>query len=118
MKLNIQIFGTPKCSDTNKALRFFKERGLKVHFVDLREKPISKGELRNVSSVIPMEELIDREGKEFKKANLEYMVYDIEEKLLENSLLLKTPIVRNGKKASSGHTPEIWKQWIEEAKND
>jgi len=118
MDLNIQIFGTPKCTDTNKALRFFKERGLKVHFVNLIEKPISKGELKSVSASIPLENLLDRDGREFKNKNLEYMVFDLEEKLLENPLLLKTPIVRNKQKATSGYEPEIWKKWIKDAKND
>ncbi len=116
MPLIIQIFGTPKCQDTNKALRFFKERGLKPHFVDLREKPVTKGELDNITRIIPVDNLIDKEGKEYKKANLEYMVFDIEEKLLENPFLFKTPITRSGKNVTIGYQPEIWKKWIEEDK--
>ncbi len=114
--MNIQIFGTKKCNDTKKAERFFKERSIKYHFRNLTEKGISKGELNNISRVIPLEELIDKEGKEYKKRNLEYMVYNVETELLEDPLLFKTPIVRNGGKVTLGYQPEVWKQWIAEEK--
>ncbi len=104
----IQIFGTKKCRESAKALRFFKERNIKVHFVDLAEKGISKGELQNISRVIPLTELIDVESKEYERLNLKYMKFVIEDELLEHPLLIKTPIVRSGKKASSGFKPEIW----------
>ena len=112
MASTIQIFGTKKCSETNKALRFFKERGIKTQFVDLNEKGLSKGELDSVARKIPLEELIDREGKEFKKRGLEFMVYDLESTLLEDPLLFKTPITRYGKEASIGVSPDVWKKWI------
>ena len=107
----IQIFGTPKCKDTQKALRFFKERGIKPHFVNLLEKALSKGELTNVSHKVGLENMIDKEGKEYIKQQLEYKVYDIETELLNNPLLLRTPIVRFEKNASLGFVPEIWKYW-------
>ena len=110
--MNIQIFGTKKCSDTNKAIRFFKERRIQIHFVDLSEKAVSKGELNNISRSVPLDSLIERNGKEYKKIGLEYMVYDLEEKLLENPLLFKTPITRNAQKSTVGYTPDIWKEWI------
>ena len=110
--MNIQIIGTKKCRDTQKAERFFKERKVSYHFRDLNEKGISKGELENIKQIIPIEELIDKEGYQFKKRGFEYMVYDIETELLEDSLLLKTPIVRNGRLATIGYKPEIWKEWI------
>lgn len=110
--MNIQIFGTKKCKTTQKAIRFFKERGIKIHFVDLNEKGLSKGELNNIGRCVPPEDLIDREGKEFKKSNLVYMDFDIMEKLFENSLLLKTPIVRNGNKSTVGECPSEWKSWF------
>ncbi len=110
--MNIQIIGTKKCRDTQKAERFFKERKVSYHFRDLNEKGISKGELENIKQIIPIEELIDKEGNQFKKRGFEYMVYDIETELLEDSLLLKTPIVRNGRLATVGYSPEVWKEWI------
>jgi len=110
----IQIFGTLKSKDTQKAIRFFKERKIAPHFVDLNEKAITKGELANISNSIPFESLMDKEGKEFKKNGLEFMVFDLEEKLLENPLLFKTPIVRHEKKATIGYEPEIWKKWLKD----
>ena len=113
--MNIQIFGTKKCKDTQKAERFFKERRIQFHFRDLTIKGISKGELENIKRVIPLEDLINEDGKQFKKRNLKYMLYDIEEELLSDPLLFKTPIVRNGRLATVGYQPEIWNKWIENA---
>jgi len=115
--LNIQILGTKKCSDTRKAERFFKERNVKFHFRDLSEKGVSKGELENIKRVYDVEDLIDREGKQFKKRNLSYMVFDVENELLEDPLLFKTPIVRNGGKATIGYEPDVWKEWIKAIEN-
>lgn len=112
----IQIFGTKKCKQTQKAVRFFQERRIQIHQVNLMEKPMSKGELDNISKAIPLEELIDREGKEYKKSNLQYMVFNIAEKLLENPKLFQTPVIRNGKKATVGYKPEVWKEWLMENK--
>ena len=110
--MNIQIIGTKKCRDTQKAERFFKERKIPYHFRDLTEKGLSKGELENINRVIPIEELIDKEGKQFKQRGFEFMVYNIETELLEDSLLLKTPIVRNGRLTTVGFHPEVWLNWI------
>lgn len=110
--MNIQIFGTKKCKETQKAERFFKERGIQFHLRDLTQKGIAKGELDNISRKFDLEELIDKEGKQYKKRNMEFMVYDLEEELLEDPLLLKTPIVRNGKEVTLGYDPETWKEWI------
>ena len=109
--MNIQIIGTKGCRDTQKAERFFKERRILFHLRDLNEKGLAKGELENITRVIPLEELLDREGKQFKKRNLQYMVFNLEEELLSDPLLLKTPIVRNGKDSTLGFQPEIWKKW-------
>jgi arsenate reductase-like glutaredoxin family protein len=111
--MNIQIFGTKKDNDTKKALRFFKERGVNPHFRDLREKGLAKGELENIARKIPLEELIDTEGKQFQKRGMAYMKFDIEEELLEDPLLLKMPIVRFGKEVTLGYEPQIWKTWFE-----
>lgn len=110
--MNIQIFGTKNSSDTRKAERFFKERKIPFHFRDLTEKGISKGELENIKQVIPSEELIDREGKQFQKRNLNYMVFSIEEELLNDPLLFKMPVIRNGRLVSIGYQPDIWKKWL------
>lgn len=111
--MNIQIFGTNKGFDTKKAERFFKERGIKYQFVDLNDKGISKGELLSVLKFVSLKEIIDEKSKD--KTNLALMEYlsddDKIEKLLECQQLLKTPIVRNGKQATVGYLPDVWKNW-------
>lgn len=110
--MNIQIFGTKKCQETRKAERYFKERAIKFQFINLAEKAMSKGELNSVKAAVGgLEELVDREGKQYQKRNLKYLVHDLEEELLNDPLLLKTPIVRNGAKATVGYRPEVWKEW-------
>ncbi|MCB0730833.1 MAG: ArsC family transcriptional regulator [Ignavibacteriae bacterium] len=109
--MNIQIFGTKKCNNTKKAQRFFKERGIQIHFRDLTEKGLSPGELQNITAKIDINELIDTESKQYKKRGMQFMVFNIEEELLEDPLLLKTPIVRFGREATVGYEPEIWKSW-------
>jgi arsenate reductase-like glutaredoxin family protein len=111
--MNIQIFGTKKCKETQKTERFFKERRIPFHFRNLAEKGIAKGELENIKRAVPIDALFDNEGKQFKKRNLEFMTYDKEEELLNDPLLFITPIVRNGKLATVGYEPDVWKEWIE-----
>jgi arsenate reductase len=110
--MNVQIIGTKKCRETQKAERFFKERSTPFQFRDLTEKGISRGELENICRSVPIDELLNKEGKEFQKRGLQYMVYEIEEELLSDPLLFKTPIVRNKGKATVGYQPEVWKEWI------
>lgn len=110
--MNIQIIGTKKCRDTQKAERFFKDRKIPYHFRDLNEKGLAKGELDNIKIVIPLDELIDKEGHQFKIRNMKFMIFDIEEEILNDPLLLKTPVVRNGKLLTIGYNPEVWKSWI------
>ena len=110
--MNIQIIGTKKCKETQKAERFFKERRIPFHFRDLNEKGLAKGELENISRVIPLEELIDKESKRFKDRGMQFMVYDNEEELLSDALLIKTPIVRNEKLVTIGYQPDVWEEWI------
>jgi arsenate reductase-like glutaredoxin family protein len=104
----IQIFGTKKCKETAKAVRFFKERNIKIHFVDLADKGISKGELQNISKSVPLQELIDTQCREYEKRNLKYMKFVIEDELAEHPLLIKTPVVRSGKKAVCGLNIDMW----------
>ena len=111
----IQIFGTKKSADTRKAERFFKERGVKYQYVDLKEKGLSRGELLSVAQAAGgIDHLIDPNSKEKDiLALLTYLVPEQKtEKLLENQSVLKQPIVRNGKQAAVGCCPEIWKTWI------
>ena len=112
--MNIQIFGTKKSADTRKAERFFKERGIKYQYIDLKEKGLSKGEFASVKqSVGGIDKLIDENSKD--KNTLLLIKYiadeDKEEKILENQQVLVQPIVRNGKKATVGYQPDVWKSW-------
>ncbi len=112
--MNVQIFGVKKCADTRKAQRFFKERGIRVQFVDLTEKGLSKGELRSVAAKVSMDQLLDRSHPRFAAKGLTHAWLDaneIENLLLENPLLFRTPVVRNGKEATVGYCPEVWKTW-------
>ncbi len=108
----IQIFGTKKCKDTAKAVRYFKERNIPIHLVDLGEKGMSRGELKNVTRSIPVEELIDINSRAYEKRNLKYIKHNIEEELLSDAGLFRTPVVRYGLKSSVGYTPELWKEWL------
>jgi len=109
--MNIQIFGKSKCFDTKKAERYFKERRIKIHKVDLLDKGLSRGEFNGIKAAVGLDAMINSSapGAEI----LTYLAYeaDKEEKLLENPSFLKTPIVRNGKKATIGYSPDIWKTW-------
>ena len=112
--MNIQIFGTKKSADTRKAERFFKERGIRFQYVNLDEKGLSKGELASVKQAVGgINALIDENAKDKDAlALLKYIAEeDKEEKLLECQHLLKQPIVRNGKKATVGYQPDVWKAW-------
>ena len=109
--MNIQIFGTPKCQDTKKSQRYFKERRIPFQFIDITRKGLSKGELNSIKTSTGIDNLIDRDSKAYEAKNLKYLIHDIEEELLKDSLLLKTPIVRNGRDATAGYQPEMWKAW-------
>jgi arsenate reductase len=112
--MNIQIFGTKKSADTRKAERYFKERGIRYQFVDLKEKGISKGELTSVIQAVGgLENLLDEKTKDQEGYNLvRYLAEDQKlGKLLEHPLVLKQPIVRNGRQATVGNAPETWKTW-------
>jgi arsenate reductase len=111
--MNIQIFGTKKCFDTKKAERYFKERRINYQFIDLATKGMSKGELQNVKNAVGLMNLFNKETKEYEKLNIaRIMSSDIKEEiLLNNPKLYRTPIVRNGKKATVGYEPETWETW-------
>lgn len=109
--MNIQIFGKSKCFDTKKAQRYFKERRVPFQNIDLLDKGISRGELKSVVAAVGLDALID--PKHPDAALPQYLAYDEDklEKLLEDPRLLRTPIVRNGRQATVGHCPEVWKSW-------
>lgn len=113
--LTVQIFGTKKSSDTRKAQRFFAERRVKVHFVDLAERAASLGELRRFSQKFGVEKLIDRDSKRFAELGLRQAIYG-EEKwlsiLIDEPFILTQPLVRCQNKVTIGVNEAEWKAWL------
>ena len=112
--MNIQIFGTKKSFDTKKAQRWFKERRIKFQFIDLREKEMSKGELRSVVQAAGgIDALVNPDAKDEDALALVQHLAESQrfDKLLENQQLLREPIVRNGKQATVGYCPDGWGGW-------
>ena len=110
----IQICGTKKSSDTRKAERYFKERGIRIQLIDLKEKGLSRGELQSVAQAVGgIDAMIDPDCRD--KDLLALITYiaqeDKAQKILENQSVLRQPIVRNGKQATVGYAPDIWKTW-------
>ena len=116
--MNIQIYGTAKCFDTKKAQRYFKERNIRFQFVDLSKYGMSKGEYQSIKRAlgVKLDDLVNEKSKKYESSFIKYLASEEakEEKLLENQELFKTPIVRNGKKATLGYCPDEWKKWEEE----
>lgn len=112
--MNIQIFGTKKSFDTKKAQRYFKERRVKFQFIDLKEKGMSKGELKSVARAVGgIDAVIDQKAKDADTVALvQYLAADQKfEKVLDNQQILREPIVRNGRQATVGYEPDVWKGW-------
>ena len=109
--MNIQIFGKGKCFDTKKAERWFKERRIRYQYIDLARYGMSRGELQSVKNAVGLAALIDE--KDPDAPLLQYLAFDADKlgKLFECPWLIKTPIVRNGKQATVGYCPEVWKDW-------
>ncbi|MGI5978699.1 MAG: arsenate reductase family protein [Oscillospiraceae bacterium] len=109
--MNIQIFGKSKCFDTKKAERYFKERGIKFQSIDLPRYGMRPRELESVVAYVGLENLIDPKARDAEL--VKYLAYDRDklQKLLDDPSLIKTPIVRNGKKATVGFCPDVWKTW-------
>lgn len=112
--MNIQIFGTKRSFDTKKAQRYFKERRVKFQFIDLKEKGMSKGELESVARAVGgIDAVIDPKAKDADMVALvQYLAADQKfEKVLDNQQILREPIVRNGRQATVGYEPDVWKGW-------
>ena len=112
--MNIQIYGKPKCFETKKAERYFKERRIKYQFIDIVKYGMSKGEYQSIKNAAGgMDALVDEKSKEYESQYIKYLASkeDAEQRLLDNPGMFKTPIVRNGKKATVGYQPDIWAVW-------
>ena len=108
----VQIFGTKKCKNTQKAERFFKERRIAIHFVDLKQKGFAKRELERVQSKAGKENMLNPNSKEYDKLGLKYVQHDPIKVLLEHPLAANTPFCRMGNQASAGLAIDEWKGWV------
>ena len=114
--MDVQIFGVKNNADVRKAERFFKERRIKIHFVDFKQRAPSVGELRRFFQRFGEERLIDRESKRFHALGLQTAYYGDERWLeiaSEEPLILHQPLVRAGNKLSVGHAADEWKEWVD-----
>jgi arsenate reductase-like glutaredoxin family protein len=112
--MEVQVFGVRNSADTRKALRFFSERRIKTHFVDLAERPASVGELRRFVQKFGIARLVDRSSKRFAELGLTHAQLSEQrwiEKLAEEPLLLRIPLVRNGNALTIGPAEQDWKSW-------
>ncbi len=113
--MEVQIFGVKKSADTRKALRFFSERRVKTHFVDLTERAASAGELQRFVQKFGLTRLIDKTSRRYQELGLGHARLSDEtwlSKLVDEPLLLSMPLVRNGKLLTVGLAEEDWKRWM------
>jgi arsenate reductase-like glutaredoxin family protein len=118
--MEVQVFGVRKSADTRAALRFFAERRIKVHFVDLNERGASVGELRRFAQKFGINALVDRESRRFAELGLRAAMLSDErwlEKLSLEPLLLRMPLVRNQQQVTIGGAEETWNTWYAAAKS-
>ena len=109
------MFGIKKSADTRKALRFFSERRVRTHFVDLMERAASLGELRRFAQKFGVAALVDRESRRFDDLGLRYAQLSDErwlDRLVEEPMLLRMPLVRNANQLTIGAQETIWKSWV------
>jgi arsenate reductase (glutaredoxin) len=112
--MEVQIFGVKKSADTRKALRFFAERRVKTHFVDLQERPASPGELNRFIQKFGVEALIDRSSRRFAELGLGAAQLSEErwrDRLVAEPLLLRVPLVRHGSQLTIGDAASVWRDW-------
>jgi arsenate reductase-like glutaredoxin family protein len=112
---NIQVFGLEDNNATRAALRFFRERRIVVHFVDLRKKPIAAGELRRFTDRLGAAALLDTESRPYKEQGLAYLSTDaagMTSRLLADVRLIRLPLVRYGEEVTAGKAEATWKAWL------
>ena len=110
--MNVQIFGSSKCFDSKKAERWFKERRIKYQFIDIVSKGLSPREYQSVKAKVGYDALVNTKCRAYEELYMAYITKEAaEEKLLMYPELFNVPIVRNGKEATVGFCPDIWKTW-------
>jgi arsenate reductase len=113
--MEVQVFGIRKSADTRKALRFFAERRVRTHFVDLTIRAASLGELRRFAQKFGVEALLDRDGRRFADLGLRAARYSDEhwlDRLAQEPLLLRMPLVRSGSRLTVGLAEDVWRSWV------
>ncbi|MFL5679123.1 MAG: ArsC/Spx/MgsR family protein [Chloroflexota bacterium] len=116
----IQVFGLESDSDTRAAIRFFKERRMAIHLVDLRKKPIAAGELRRFVERLGAAAVADTNGRAWRDAGLGYLRMDdgeLADRLLRDQKLLRLPLVRAGNRFAAGRDEAAWKAMVSDAQN-
>ena len=112
--MEVQIFGIKKSPDTRKALRFFAERRVKTHFVDLQERAASPGELRRFAQKFGVAALVDRQSRRFADLGLGSASMSDDrwlDKLAMEPLILRMPLVRHGTQLTVGDATPVWLNW-------
>lgn len=110
--MNIQIFGKSKCFDTKKAERYFKERRIKYQYIDLYAKGLSLGEYRSVKAAVGFEALVDTRCDAYEDLGLQYVPPQaVDQRIADCPAVFNAPIVRNGRQATVGYCPDVWKTW-------
>jgi arsenate reductase-like glutaredoxin family protein len=113
--VEVQVFGTKKSAETRKALRFFAERRIKTHFVDLNERAAALGELKRFTQKFGVQALIDRDSRRYAELGLAHARYTDErwlDKLADEPLLLRVPLVRFQHKLTVGIDEDAWREWV------
>lgn len=108
----LQVFGLEDSQPTRAALRFFKERRMTAHFIDLRRKPMAAGELRRFVERLGAAALADTEGKPWRELGLGYLRMteaELADRLLADQRLLRLPLVRLGNAFAAGRDEAAWK---------
>ena len=113
--MDVQIFGVKKNAETRKALRFFAERRVKTHFVDLQERAAARGELLRFAQKFGVPALVDEESRRYSELGLRTARYGDErwlDILIDEPLILKMPLVRHGNALTIGAAETMWKSWL------
>ncbi len=113
--MDVQIFGTKKSAETRKAQRYFTERRIRIHFVDLAQRAASRGELQRFAQKFGVQALLDRDSRRFRELGLHTAHYSDErwlQTLADEPMLLRMPLVRHGKELTIGYEPDTWAGWV------
>jgi arsenate reductase (glutaredoxin) len=113
--MSVQIFGVKNSAAVRAAGRFFKERRIQIHFVDLKQKPMSPGEIRRFVERFGMAGLLDTESKAYEDASLKYLNVtdaDLLNRTEKEPRLLRLPLVRGGARLSIGHDEDAWRSML------